>query len=358
MSYSLALGPSEQTWRGPQRLIVTVERERVADCDYRGEHNEYGYAERLTRLSLGDALELVGRICGTCSYAHRLGFCLAVESLAGMTVPERASALRTLVAELERATSHLDTLRQLMDILVLPAQSQTLLGLQQQAREAMRLATGAAELPDLFVPGGVARDLADDVRAGLVEMLRELNQQLYRLVDNMIDRRALLARTADVGVLSREAAQSFGVRGPLARASGIGSDTRRDEPYGFYPSIDCHVLTQEGGDVYARLVVLSLEAFESIKMAEQVLVALPAGPWQGTSLSKTLASEGSAAVESPRGRLVYRLESDGRHLTSAQIDAPRQIDRLLARTLLIGAQVDDLPLIMLSLDVCPACSEL
>jgi len=358
MSYSLALGPFEQTWRGPQRLILTVAAERVADCDYRGGYNERGCTERMARLSLGRALELVGRVCGTCSHAHRMAFCQAVETMAGLAVPERAATLRALAAELERAASHLATLREIMHILGLPPQAAALLALQGQARNAMRLVSGAAALPDLCVPGGVARDLADDARPELAELLGELNQQLYTFIDGLIDRRALLGSTAEVGVLSREAAESFGVVGPLARASGLAVDTRLDQPYGWYATSDCHVVVQEGGDVYARLVVLALEAFESVKLAEQALSALPVGPWQGTALNDQLASEASAAVESPHGRLAYTLQSDGRRLVGAQIDAPRHIDRLLARTLLIGAQVDDVPLIMLSLDVCPACSEL
>lgn len=358
MTYSLALGPFEQTWRGPQRLVLSVKGDLVADCEYRDGYNGRGCAERLARLSLQGALELVGRVCGTCSHAHRLAFCQAVESLAGMEVPERALALRTLVAELERVASHLGTLRQMMDLLALPAQRTALLRLHEQVRDAMRLVSGAAALPDICVPGGVARDMAESARGELTTLLADVNQRLYHLIDTIIDRRALLARTADVGVLSRDAAEAFGVRGPLARSSGIERDVRIDQPYGFYPRIDCRRVVQEGGDVYARMVVLLLEGFESVKLAEQVVIALPSGPWQGTTLNHTLAGEGSAAVESPRGRLEYTLHTDGRHLTSAQIDAPRQIDRLLARTFLIGAQVDDVPLIMLSLDVCPACSEL
>lgn len=357
MSYSLALGPFEQTWRGPQRLVLTVESERVADCEYRGGYNERGCAERMARLSLAGALELAGRVCGTCSNAHRLAFCQAVESLAGIQVADRAVALRTLAAELERIASHLNTVRQMMEVLGLAIQTQELLALQVRARDGMKLLAGAPALPDLCVLGGVAGDLESDAQGDLVEMLRELNRKLYRMIDTLIDRRALLASTADIGVLSREAAESFGVRGPLARASGVSTDTRLDQPYAWYEKLDCQLVAQEGGDVYARMVVLLLEAFESVKIAEQILGDLPVGDWAGVELHDLPAGEATAAVESPRGRLTYTLQSDGRRLTAVQIDAPRQIDRLLARTLLIGTHVDDIPLLMLSLDVCPACSE-
>ena len=86
MSYSLALGPFHPAWRGPQRFVFKLDGERVADIEYTDGFNERGCAGRLARLALPQALHLVTRICGTCSFAHSLAFCQALEQLCAITV--------------------------------------------------------------------------------------------------------------------------------------------------------------------------------------------------------------------------------------------------------------------------------
>jgi Ni,Fe-hydrogenase III large subunit len=357
VSYVLALGPFEATWRGPQRLTITAGGERVVESTYRSGYNERGCEARLPRLRLDQALQLVARICGTCSHAHSMAFCQALEALAGAEAPERAAALRCVAAELERLASHLGTLRLLMQTLGLQVHEQAFEEQQGQIRQGMQLLAGTPALPDLCVPGGVQRDLPEEQRGELLVLIQKLNRRLYRSIDALIDRRAILECTADVGALARSAAEAFGVRGPLARSTGIPNDERLDRPYAFYGRLDRHLIVQEGGDVYARLVVLLLDAFESVKLVEQALTDLPAGVLQGEFPDRLPSGEAGSAVEAPRGLLRYQIQSDGARLTAVQIDAPRQLDRLLARALLVGALVDDVPLIIQSLDVCTACAE-
>src|SRR5919199_2590725 len=107
VTYSLALGPFHPVWRGPQRFDLKLAGEHIADVEYQDGFNERGCAERLPRLDLPQALHLVTRICGTCSFAHSLAFCQALEQLCGIAVAERAGMLRCVIAELERIASHL-----------------------------------------------------------------------------------------------------------------------------------------------------------------------------------------------------------------------------------------------------------
>jgi Ni,Fe-hydrogenase III large subunit len=154
------------------------------------------------------------------------------------------------------------------------------------------------------------------------------------MADRLIDHRPLLARTVEIGMLPRAAAEQFGVRGPLARASGVARDARADQPYADYARLEFKPITQEGGDVYARLILLLLEAYESVKLVEQALANLPAGEWRGGLPDDLAAGEVSAAI-----------------------DAPRQLDRLLARTLLSNALIDNVVAIIASVDACTACAE-
>lgn len=357
MSYTLALGPFDANWRGPQRLVLTIEGEVVTDVEYRGEYNERGCADRIPRLNLEQALHLVSRICGSDSQAHTLAFCQALEALLGRQVPERAAYLRCAVAELERMVSHLLALTTLFDTLGQSHFADRLRKLTEGAHQAMQLLTGSRGLPDMCLPGGVRKDLDEAQRSELLTLMGKLNRRLFGLIDRTIDGPALLARTVNVGVISGTAAAQFGLRGPLARASGLTADLRRDQPYAAYDQLPPQQIVQEGGDVYARLVLLLLEALESGKLVEQAIDRLPAGDWQGKLPTDLVAGSASSAVESPHGMLSYRLESDGRRITGAVIDAPRQLDRLLARTLLMGALLDNVPLIVNSTDPCVACAE-
>ena len=357
MSYSLALGPFHPAWRGPQRFVLKLDGERIADIEYTDGFNERGCAERLPRLALPQALHLVTRICGTCSFAHSLAFCQAIEQLCDITISERAGILRCVAAELERVASHTRAAAGVLRALGMDARAREVDDLRELALHGLQALSGARVIPDLCVPGGLRRDLVGPDREALLIGLPKLNRGLYRFIDELIDQRALLARTIEVGGLPRAAAEQFGVRGPLARASGIPRDARSDHPYAGYARLAFKPITQEGGDVYARLVLLLLEAFESVKLIDQALKDLPDGESHGELPEELPQGQGSGVVEGPRGLIRYAIESDGRKITQARIDAPRQLDRLLARTLLSGALIDNAVAIIASIDPCTACAE-
>lgn len=357
MSYSLALGPFHPAWRGPQRFVIKLHGERISDVEYHHDYNARGSAERLLRLDLPQALHLVARICGTCSFAHSLAFCMAIENLCDISVAERAATLRSATAEIERIIANTLAAARILASLGMEQQAAILTTFGEQGQQAAALLTGTVVIPETCIPGGLRRDLIQADREQLLTILARLNRTLYREIDRLIDHRPLLARTIEVGALPRTAAEQFSVRGPLARASGLLRDTRLDQPYAGYPQLPVRAIIQEGGDVYARLVVLLLEAYESVKLAEQAIRELPDGPWEG-AIPDLRPGKGSGAVEGPRGMIRYTIESDGRRLTRVGIDAPRQLDRLLARTLLSGALIDNAVVIIASTDHCTACAEL
>lgn len=357
MSYSLALGPFHPAWRGPQRLLLRVDGERVADLEYRDEYNERGCAERIARVDLTQGLYVASRVCGTCSVAHAMAFCQAFEQLCSIDVGTRAAFLRCIAAELERAASHVQAAALLLDVLGLDRRASRLHGLRDIVTGLQKTLTGAPVAPDFCLPGGTKRDLAQCDQQEFGTTLPKIQRGLYRFIDALIDHRALLGRTVGVGALPRTAAEQYGVRGPLARASGINRDTRIDHPYGAYGSLTIRMITQDGGDVYARLVVLLLEALESIKLVEQAVQELPDGEYLGAWPDTIPNGLGSGMVEGPHGAIRYTLEAEGQRIRGVRIDTPRQLDRLLARTLLSGALLDNVVPIIASCDVCSTCAE-
>src|SRR5262245_3608901 len=171
VSYSLALGPFHPAWRGPQRFVLKLDGEHVADIEYTDGFNERGCAERLPRLALPQALHLVTRICGTCSFAHSLAFCQALEQLCAITVSQRAGILRCVAAELERIASHTRAAAAVLRALGMDARAREADGLREQAQQTQQVLSGARVIPDLCVPGGLRRDLVGSDREALLVAL-------------------------------------------------------------------------------------------------------------------------------------------------------------------------------------------
>ncbi len=359
VSYTLALGPSHPAWRGPQRFVLTVNGERTTDIEFSTDHQMQGWAERLPRLAFSEALHRAARICTSSSIAHALALCSAIEQLCGLEVGQRAMALRGCAAELERLAAHLEAAQRVIWALGVEPVAETLANMAVAARQALAVLAGNPEAPDLLTPGGVLHDLTQADRNMLLTTLPKLNRVLYQTIERLIDSSPILRRTVDIGTLPRSAAEQFGVRGPLARASGIARDVRVDQPYGIYRELPVRAITQDGGDLYARLMVLLLEAYESLKLAEQMLRELPdADPPQKHDLAEAGPGIAQAEVEGPHGPLRYSIEGAGDRLKRVMIQTPRQLDRLMIRTLLSGALIDNTVAIIASADHCPYCAEL
>jgi ech hydrogenase subunit E len=327
----LALGPSHPLWPGPQQLLLRVEGERVVDVDYRADEED-DLARRLHGLRAPEALGAIARRLPREREAHALALQLALEQAAGIAAPPRAGYLRLAALETARARWLLDAAGQLFAIM-------------GDARAAQALA--ALRPADDEAGPRIGGDIGDERRGQAVAELGRLAQELYRFVDRTIERRALLRRTVDVGPLSKDVAAQFGARGPLARASGIANDARADAPDALYGALGFQIITQEGGDVFARLVLWLLEALESLKLAERALAELPAGPL-AAELPDDLSGAGEGSVEGPWGLLRYTVALAGGRLSEVRIDAPRPLDRLLARALLDRALVDNGLLIVAS----------
>lgn len=357
MSYLLPLGPFDQTWRGPQRIVLRADGERISDVEHHAGFHHRGCAERLRRLPLQHCYPLVNRVCGVHSHHHALAWTLALEALAGVDVPPRAEILRVLVAEAERIASHLHDAARVVAALGLDTVFHELLHLRELGLQAGQTLTGHRLVHDFLRPGGVQHDLHADERVALQALLTTIAADLRALIPRLLRRRALLRRTLGVGVLRPELLEPIGVRGWIARASGLDRDLRRDLPYGAYQWERPAVVVQTAGDLHARLLTLLAEAYESAEFSRHLLVDLPAGRWRGDLLDSVPAGAVEVSVEAPSGVLTYRLVSDGVRLDQVSIDMAQKLDRILLRAALAGRLVDDGTLIVASTGPCTACAE-
>ncbi|MFN8168477.1 MAG: hypothetical protein U0S36_06810 [Candidatus Nanopelagicales bacterium] len=311
----LDVGPHHPSAHGGIRLTLELDDATVVSARphigllHRG-------AEKLFEVrDYRQALVLANRHDWHASFGNELGIVLAVERMLGMEVPERATWLRTLLAELTRALHHVTFL----GAYPLGTASTTSAYYALDEREALQRvleeACGGRMHLMLNQVGGLKADVPDGwtdrVRAA-VAFVRDRLPEVAAYVDDPEVR----ARMRGVGVLSREVGTAYGVSGPVARASGIDLDLRRDDPYLAYAELGgaLRVVTRTEGDVLARHEVLAEQAAVSLALVDACLDRVDApGPGEvATKLPKVLrAPEGHTYcwTENPSGISGYLLVS-------------------------------------------------
>lgn len=357
MSYLLPLGPFDQVWRGPQRVVLRVEGERILDVERQDGYHTRECAERLCRLPLAHCYPLVNRVCGVHSHHHALAWTLCLEELAGLEAPPRALTLRTALAEIERIASHLMDSARIVALLGLDEVFGRLFELRELALRAAQTITGNRLVHDFARPGGTQDDLHTDERTELDALLGTLAADLERIVGRLWSHRGVRRRTAGVGALSSGLLESLQLHGWIARASGLETDLRRDHPYDAYIWGAPRPVTQGSGDVFARVTTLLGEAYESSVWTRSILRELPGGRWRGDLLDAVPSGSATAMVEAPSGALSYRLTTQGGHAATVTIESWARPDTMLLRAVLADQLVDDAVLVVASLGICTACAE-
>jgi Ni,Fe-hydrogenase III large subunit/Ni,Fe-hydrogenase III component G len=271
---------------------------------------KYRGVEKIAEGQKADrVLLLAERFSGIAAFAHGLAFCQAVETICHVEVPARALALRTFFAELERLRSHTAAITGICNSTALAVATSQAALIEE---DLLRLSGEICQhryLFGLLSPGGLLYDLTNDqclhvasTVGWIAERLRDLHQML-RYSSSFLD------RLEEVGIVTYERARTYGLVGPIARASGAAHDMRKLFPYANYSHVDFAVPVEREGDGYARLRVLFREAEQSATIVRDVLLTPPQGPvssppfdWRaGTALS---------AVEAPLGAAFHWLKLD------------------------------------------------
>jgi NADH-quinone oxidoreductase subunit D len=161
-----------------------------------------------------------------------------------------------------------------------------------------------------------------------------------------------------VGHLSTEAVRRYCVVGPVARASGVAVDMRRDAPYAVYDQLDFRVITADEGDVWARTMVRVQETVESLRMCRQLLDGLPDGLLSVRARRRVPPGEVVSRCEAPRGELVYYIRSDGSDRPArVKVRTPTLTALITLPEQLRGVNTADVPTVLSGVDLCMACAD-
>jgi Ni,Fe-hydrogenase III large subunit/Ni,Fe-hydrogenase III component G len=307
--HEIAVGPVHAGIIEPGHFRFQVVGEKVLRLEERLAYVHKGIEKRFETLPLAEGHRLAGRVSGDSTVAYAWAYAQAAEAIAGVAVPPRAAGLRALCLERERIANHLGDLGSLGN------DGGFAFGLAQFSRlkeDVLRLnarAFGHRFLMDVVVPGGVARDLAPDAAATMREQRRDLAREVRTLRDIYDEHAGLQDRFRNCGHVSRELALKLGLTGFAARASGVPQDLRCDFPTVPYATLAVRRATRDDGDVAARVAVRFDETFESLRLIEALLEALPAGEVAAPFPVVPVNRFALGAVEAWRGPVVIALES-------------------------------------------------
>jgi ech hydrogenase subunit E len=263
-----------------------------------------------------------------------------------------------IVAELERLHSHLLWTGIAAEDIGFQTMFMETFALRERVMDVLELVSGSRVHYAMNCIGGVVGDIRDPdaVLAAVRETRRTLERDVVPVFTKNLTAKA---RTAGVGILTRERALAYGVVGPTARASGVESDVRCDLPYAAYPELGFRIVTATDGDVRARLVVRAMEMLESVRLIEQALRQLPEGSIRAeTGFPAIPSGEATARAEAPRGELFYYLASNGGDTpTRVKIRTPSFVNIPSIQAMCVGNQLADMPLIQASVDPCCSCTD-
>jgi NADH-quinone oxidoreductase subunit D len=334
----LNMGPQHPSTHGVLRVLLELDGETIVNCIPDIGYLHTGIEKNMEAKTYLKAEVMSDRLDYMNTTGNNLAYCLAVEKLVDLDVPERAQSIRVILTELQRIASHLVWLAAFG--LDLAAMSVFLYCFREREMilDILELCSGQRMMTTYIRPGGLWRDVPVEFEKAVRDFLNYFPRRVDEYEALMTKNPLFLDRLLGIGKLTPQVALQHGVTGPMLRASGVNWDLRKARPYAGYEQYDFNVPVHPEGDTFARYIIRVEEMRESLKIVEQALNKLPLGPVHsdnrkfvppprseiGVSMEALihhfkLWTEGFpapnasiySAVESPRGELGVLLEGDG-----------------------------------------------
>ncbi|MEI7482747.1 MAG: nickel-dependent hydrogenase large subunit [Elusimicrobiota bacterium] len=355
---TIPLGPQHPALKEPVNFTLVLEGEQITGSTVNLGYNHRGVEKAAEARTFLQDIYLIERVCGICSHSHTTCYITCVEELAKALVPERALAIRTLVAELERVHSHLLWL----GIAGYEMGFETLFMYswrdREQVLDCLEMVSGNRVHYGINTIGGVRRDITAEQKKIILSKISYLEERTKYYVKLGTEEPTVLARTQKVGMLPHDVALERGAVGPTARASAVKRDVRKDEPYLIYDKLDFNLITHDTNDVFGRLVVRVLELVESYKMIRQILNYLPEGPIAVKVPAKIGPGEAVSRYEAPRGEDFHYVKANGTDKPDrVKVRAPTMANYQSVAYMLDGGYLADVPMVIAAIDPCMSCTD-
>ncbi len=383
--WTLNFGPQHPATHTTLRLLLTLDGERVVGAVPDIGYLHSGFEKIGEHLDYNQYVTVTDRMNYISPMANNVAWHQAVEKLLGIELTPRCQYLRVIIAELARISDHLLCVGAMgLDV---GAFTFFLYGFYEREKiyDIFETLCGARFTNSYTRVGGVTHDITPVTIEKIQEFLRRCPATLQDMERLLTRNRIFVDRTQGVGKLTREEAINRGVSGPVARASGVTRDLRKDEPYLSYGDFDFQVCCSRAGDCYARYLVRIHEIRESLKIVQQALENLPAGPVnvggdmrvglpgkqqvyqtiEGTITHFELVmtnrgfsvpcDETYAATEAPNGELGFYVAGDGSNVAyRARCRPPSFLNFALFPHLICGHTLSDVVAVLGSLNIIAA----
>jgi NADH-quinone oxidoreductase subunit D len=377
---TISMGPQHPSTHGVLRLELVLDGETVVKTIPDIGYLHTGMEKTMEKEKWQQVVTITCRMDYLNSMGNDLGYCLAVEKLMGVEVPERAKVLRVLLTELNRITSHLVWFgTHAMDIGAMTAFFYAFTH-REKVLDIFECATGARFHQSYFIIGGTRWDVPDNFIPLVKEFLDGFPSFIEECKKLVTGNRIFQRRTQGIGVIKKEDAINWALSGPTIRGSGVNWDIRKSEPYSGYETYDFKVPVYDGCDVWSRYLVRMDEFEESYKICCQALERLrqpgpvlsdhPKIKLPERDLMKQhidvmihhflLASEGFTvpvgevyqSIESARGEIGFYVVSDGTERPyRVRVRAPSYVNLSALPAMVEGSLIADVVAVIGSIDI-------
>jgi membrane-bound hydrogenase subunit alpha len=358
-TFHIPIGPQHPFLKEPAKFDFEIRGEEIVGAQMNIGYNHRGIEKACEARNYYQCIYLLERVCGICSHSHTTAFTQAVEEIMKLEVPRRGLYLRTLVCELERLHSHLLWLGVAAHEVGFDSLFMLVWRDREIVMDILEAISGNRVNYAINTLGGVRRDLSEEQRKKILDMLVVLKKRIdyYAMIGT--NEPSFVGRIQGVGKLPAKRAAEMCAVGPFARASGVDTDVRRDDPYASYKELEFKVITQDSCDIYGRVIVRVLEMVESCKMIEQLLTNLPEGDIVLPKVPrKAPAGVAVSRYEAPRGEDVHFVRGNGTDKPErVRVRAPTMANLEAATESVIGAYVADIPIAIASIDPCFSCTD-
>lgn len=354
---TLNLGPQHPSTHGVFRLKIEVDGETIQNVEPIIGYLHRGSEKLAEGLNYTQFIPYTDRLDYLNAMTNNYVYCATIEKLLGWEIPERAEYLRVIVMELNRIASHLVWWgTYLLDI---GALSPFLYAFRDRdiILDLLNEISGARMTFNYMRIGGVKWDAPEGWIEKVKEKVKVLRENIHEYDTLVTGNEIFQSRTIGVGKLTKEQVINWGISGPLARASGVPIDIRKEEPYSIYDRFDFDIPVFEEGDVFSRYKVRIAEMFESLKIIEQACEQIPEGEYihkrgKRIMMIKPPAGEVYFRAEASKGEIGVYAVSDGKTKPyRIKLRRPSFVNVSVLQELLVGQNIQDLIAILGSIDI-------
>ena len=343
--FEIPVGPVHAGIIEPGHFRFQAVGEMVINLEERLGYVHKGIEKRFETLDWAQGARLAARVSGDTTVAHSVAYAMAVETLTGAKVTERANWLRALFIERERIANHLGDLGAICNDASFAIMLTHTSRLKEMLLRTNMKLFGHRFMMDRVIPGGVSADIGE---TGITKIMTELDYlaaDFERLVTIYDESSSLDDRVRETGTLRSETARNLCSVGIVARASGMNLDCRVFNPFPPYDRLDIKVPVLISGDVHARAWVRVEEIRESIRIIRYILKTIPAGDLRVDLKTPSPDTSGFSAVEGWRGEIIYWVQSGPEGgINRCMVRDPSSLNWLGLEQSIPGNIVPDFPL--------------